>query len=85
MVAPKFSSANEMFEDSQNLYINQPNPKRPLNTAVNIQHGCTFQRNSFNSPCSLSYSPMDSSPSSEVDYAERVATASNRMDIEPST
>ena len=50
MVAPEFSSVNTMFEDSQNPYINQPNPERPPDTAVNIQHGCMFQRNSFNSP-----------------------------------
>jgi len=74
-----------MFEDSQNPYINQPNPERPPDTAVNIQYGCMFQRNSFNSPHSPSYSPMDSSLPSKVDYTERVATASNRMDIESST
>jgi len=71
-----------MFEDSQNPYLNQPNPERPPDTAVNIQHGHTFQRNSFNLPRSLSYLPMDLSSSSKVDYAERVVMESNRMDIE---
>ena len=84
MVAPKFSSVNTMFEDSQNPYMNQFNPERPPDTAVNIQHGCTFQRNSFNLPRSPLYLPMDSSPPSEVDYAKRVVTASNRMNIKPS-
>ena len=55
---------------------------RPEDDAYNIQHGRSTSRTSTNGPCSNSLSPMDnSSPPSEVDYAERV-TANCNMDIE---
>jgi len=50
--------------------------------AYNIQYGHSTSRTSTNRPCSNSLSPMDdSSPPSEVDYAEHVATNYN-IDIE---
>ena len=84
MVVPEFSSANTFSVDSQNPYFNLPNPERPLDTAVNIQHGRLPQRDSTNRPWSPSYLPMDSSPPSEINYAERVAASNNRMEVETS-
>jgi len=82
MVAPKFSIANTISDNSNiNPYINQPNIERPSDTTVNIQRGCMPSRNSYRIPCSLSFSPMDSFPPSKVDYAKRIATLSNKMDI----
>ena len=55
---------------------------RPEDDAYNIQRGRPASRNSTNGLRSTSPSPMDdSSPPSEVDYAERVAANCN-MDIE---
>lgn len=55
---------------------------RPEDDAYNIQRGRSTSRASANEPRSASPSPMDdSSPPSEIDYAERVAANSN-MDIE---
>jgi len=55
---------------------------RPEDDAYNIQRGCSTSRTSTNGPRSNSPSPIDdSSPPSEVDYAERVAANCN-MDIE---
>jgi len=55
---------------------------RPEDDAYNIQCGHLTSRTSTNGPRSNSPSPMDnSSPPSEVDYAERVAANCN-MDIE---
>jgi len=55
---------------------------RPDDTAFNIQHGCPLSRISTGGPHSTSSSPMDdSSPPSEMDYAECVA-ANNNMDVE---
>jgi len=73
-----------MTDSSQNPYLNQPNLKRPPDTAVNIQRGQMPLRNNYNTPRSLFPSPMDSSPPSEVDYTKRVVISSNRMDIEMS-
>lgn len=41
-------------------------------------------KNNFNTPCSPSALTMDSSPPSEVEYAKRVATLNDQMDIEMS-
>ena len=83
MVAPEFSVVNPSFENTPiNPYMNIPNPERPPNTAVNIQRGRMPSRSHTRTPQSLSFSPMDSSPPSEVDYAERMAIESNKMDIE---
>ena len=84
MVVPELNIANTISDSFQNLYLNQPNPERPPDTAVNIPHGRTPFRNNFNTPHSLSLSPMDSSPPSEVNYIERVATSNNQIDIEMS-
>ena len=55
---------------------------RPEDDAYNIQHGRSTSCTSTNGPRSNSPSPMDdSSPPSEVDYAEHVAANCN-MDIE---
>ena len=55
---------------------------RPEDDAYNIQRRCPASRNSTNGLRSTSPSPMDdSSPPSEVDYAERVAANCN-MNIE---
>ena len=55
---------------------------RPEDDTYNIQRGRPASRNSTNGLRSTSPSPMDdSSPPSEVDYAERVAANCN-MDIE---
>jgi len=55
---------------------------RPEDDAYNIQRGHSTSHTSTNRPCSNSPSPMDdSSPPSEVDYAERVAANCN-MNIE---
>ena len=82
MVVPEFSSANTFSVDSQNPYLNLPNPERPPDTAVNIQHGQLPQQDFTNRTRSPSSSPMDSSPPSEIDYAERVAASNNRMKVE---
>lgn len=81
MVVPKLNFANTMPDNSQNSYLNQPNPKRPLDTVINIQRGQILVKNSFNTPCSLSLLPMDSSPPSKINYTERVVTLNNRIDI----
>ena len=83
MVAPEFSVANPSFENTPtNPYMNIPNLERPPDTAVNIQRGRLPSRSYMRAPRSPSDSPMDSSPSSKVDYAERMAIESNKMDIE---
>jgi len=85
MVAPKFSVANPSLVNSQiNPYMNLFNIERPSDTAVNIQHSCMPSWNSTRAPQSPSLSPMDSSSPSKGDYAERMVTISNRMDIEMS-
>jgi len=84
MEAPELNLVNTMFETSQNPYENWINPKRPPDTAVNIQWGRMPLRNNFNTPRSPSALTMDSSPPSEMDYAKRVATLNNRMDVEMS-
>ena len=84
MVAPEFSSVNTFSVDSQNPYLNLPNPERPPNTTVNIQRDQLPQRDFTNRPQSPSFSPMDSSPPSEIDYAERVAASNNRMEVKMS-
>jgi len=84
MEVSELNLVNTMFETSQNPYENQPNPERPPDTAVNIQQGRMPLRNNFNTPRSLSASTIDSSPPSEMDYAERVATLNNCMDVEMS-
>ena len=67
----------------------QTNPNlptaRPEDDAYNIQRECSMSHTSAKGPCSNSPSPMnDSSPPSEIDYAERVATNCN-MDVEVAT
>jgi len=47
MVAPEFSIANKFSVNSQNPYMNQPNPERPPDTAVNIQCGQLLSQTSF--------------------------------------
>ena len=85
MVVPEFSIANTNLDRSQvNPYMNRPDIERPPDPAVNIQCGCMPSRNNYGTPRSLSLSPMDSSPPSEGDYAERTAASNNRMDIKMS-
>ena len=84
MEAPELNFANTMTETSRNPYENRINPERPPDTAVNIQWGRNTIRNNFSTPCSHSASTMDSSPLSEMDYAKRVATLNNQMDVEMS-
>jgi len=87
LVAPEFSLANKPshFSLSNNLTASMiPNTTsaRPEDDAYNIQRGCPTSRTSTNGLRSTFPSPMDnSSPPSEVDYAERVAANCN-MDIE---
>lgn len=85
MVASKFSIVSSSLVNPQiNLYMNIPNNKRPPNTTINIQHDhMLFQRNT-GAPQSPFLSPMDSTPPSKENYAERMATISNRMDIKMS-
>ena len=83
MVAPEFSVANPSLTNTPtNPYMNVPNLERPPDTAVNIQRGRPLTRNNTINPRSPSFSPMDSSPPSEMDYAERISIENNKMDIE---
>jgi len=82
MVAPEHSIANTHILHPFNQMHNHTIPsERPVDTAVNIQQGCSTSKPSVGGPRSLSPSPMDSSSSSKMDYAERVAIQNN-MDIE---
>jgi len=79
MVAPERSIANPSFS---NLAMNpEYTRERPADTAVNIQRGRPSSRISVGGPRSASSSPVDSSPPSEMDYAERVQLQNN-MDVE---
>jgi len=51
--------------------------KRPEDNAYNIQCRHLLSQISTDGPCSNSLSPMDKSPPSEIDYAERVASENN--------
>jgi len=83
MVAPEFSIVNPSFENTPtNSYMNKPNLERPPDTAVNIQRGHIPSQSNTRASRSPSYSPMDSSSPSEVDYAERMNIKNNKMDIE---
>jgi len=85
MVVPKFSIANPSFEMTPtNPYMNIPNNKRPPETAINIQQGRMPTQSNTVAPCSLSCSLMDSFPPSKENYAERIASISNKMDFEMS-
>jgi len=53
----------------------------PDDTTVNIQQGCPTLWASVGGPCSNSSSPLNSSPSSEMDYTEHIS-AQNNMDVE---
>jgi len=51
--------------------------ERPEDNAYNIYHGHSLSQTSANKPRSNFPSPMDDSPPSEMDYAERVTSENN--------
>jgi len=79
MVAPERSIANFNFIMSpmSTVHTNE----QPNDTAVNIPQGRPLSRASVGGPRSASPSPIDFSPPSEINYAERVL-AQNSMDVE---
>jgi len=84
MVAPERNIANF---SSVNLDIDmlphniEPINERPADIAVNIQRGRPTSPASVGGPRSNSPSPVNSSPPSQMDYAERIS-AQNNMDVE---